>query len=226
MTDERPTPEDEALGAELRDLARSERVPPAAISALRARVGASLPGLLAPAEVPTARPSPWVSGGLGVVLGALVGAAAMHGIDSKYPTIRVVEVPVAVPSSSAPLAPLAPPSAPAPAPPPPASAAPERPPHPAPSSSVSSSSAERRMVDEARAAYARGDLDAALKELGRHGAAYPSGALTEEREALAVRVLVDAKRGAEARARGERFRARYPRSLMLPAVEAALASIP
>jgi hypothetical protein len=55
---------------------------------------------------------------------------------------------------------------------------------------------------------------------------YPQGVLVEEREALAVKSLAALGRFAEARARGERFRARYPRSVSLASVDATLATLP
>jgi hypothetical protein len=50
--------------------------------------------------------------------------------------------------------------------------------------------------------------------------------LREEREALAVKAFVLAGRGDEARARADKFRAKYPASLFLPAIESSLRSIP
>jgi hypothetical protein len=86
--------------------------------------------------------------------------------------------------------------------------------------------AERGLLDVARSAFGRGDGDAALAALARHEKLYPGGQLAEEREALAVRALVLVDRGDQARARAARFRRRYPSSVMLPAVEAALGTIP
>jgi len=82
--------------------------------------------------------------------------------------------------------------------------------------------AERLVLDEARTAFTRGDPEAALRAVEAHERAHPSGQLTEEREALAVRTLVALGRISAARERGARFAARYPGSMMLPAVEAAL----
>jgi outer membrane protein assembly factor BamD (BamD/ComL family) len=79
------------------------------------------------------------------------------------------------------------------------------------------------VLDAARTALARGDANDALKSLAEHEKTYPAGALAEEREALYVRSLVEAGRKDDARARASRFRARWPRSLLLPAVEASVA---
>jgi hypothetical protein len=98
--------------------------------------------------------------------------------------------------------------------------------------SVSSSSpdnrslaAERALLDVARTALANGDPDRALQATLRHERSYPSGALVEEREAIAIKALVAAGRKDEARARGARFLERFPSGLMRPAVEGALRSI-
>jgi hypothetical protein len=80
---------------------------------------------------------------------------------------------------------------------------------------------ERVLVDDARKALARGDASASLESLRAHERRFPSGTLVEEREALAVKTLAALGRGAEARARAERFRTTYPSSLFLPSVESA-----
>jgi hypothetical protein len=85
--------------------------------------------------------------------------------------------------------------------------------------------AERALLDVARSAFGRGEGDEALAVLARHERAFPNGQLAEEREALAVRCLVLTSRADEARARGARFRRRYPTSVMLPAVEGALGTL-
>ena len=85
--------------------------------------------------------------------------------------------------------------------------------------------AERMLLDAARAGLAHGAPDEALAAVDRHAATYPHGALREEREALAVKALAGAGRAAEARARGERFAAEFPRSVSLASVNATLASL-
>ena len=86
----------------------------------------------------------------------------------------------------------------------------------------SSLSAERRMLDRARAELAAGRADRALAIAGEHAQRFPQGKLSEEREALAVRAFVMRGDAAEARQRAEAFRERYPNSFMTPAVETAL----
>lgn len=239
-----PPPESEDLGRRLRELARSESAPDAGLARLRMRLAGSLPisapvaetGTPAPSGTATLRKVKLLFGFGGGVLGVLVGAVAMHAVDTRVPAARETGVDAASP---APLRPLPVPttSADAAAPPNPSadgSSAASAPPLPAPANGAAAASAsgpstihaERLIIDEARGAYAKGERDEALSVLGRHVRAYPAGALAEEREALAVRILVDDGRYGAARERGARFRAQHPKSLMLPAVEAALESIP
>lgn len=80
---------------------------------------------------------------------------------------------------------------------------------------------ERRLLESARAELARGSAARALELLEEHRRRFPSGRLSEEREALVVRALASAGRVDEARARAEAFHARYPRSVLRPAVDRA-----
>lgn len=84
--------------------------------------------------------------------------------------------------------------------------------------------AERAALEIARTAIARRDSRTALEALERHVREAPHGRLVEERESLFVQALVQAGRGADARERAARFRRRFPESLLLPAVEAAVAA--
>jgi hypothetical protein len=86
--------------------------------------------------------------------------------------------------------------------------------------------AERAFVETARAAVARGDASAALEALERGGRQFPSGRLVEERESLRIHALAKVGRSAEARALGARFHRDFPHSMLLPMVDAALATIP
>jgi hypothetical protein len=90
-------------------------------------------------------------------------------------------------------------------------------------SAVAPKSGERELVDAARTEFARGYPADCLVLLDQHRVRYSEGVLREEREALAVRALVALGRSAEAQARGKRFVAQYPQSLMRVAVEAAIA---
>jgi len=99
----------------------------------------------------------------------------------------------------------------------------------APSASVASSgdrlAAERRLLDGARVALASGEPNDAVRLAERHRAEFPSGALVEEREAIATKALVEAHRHAEARARGAAFERRFPESPMLRSVRSSLATL-
>ena len=81
---------------------------------------------------------------------------------------------------------------------------------------------ERAFLERARSALARGDGPGALTAIQAHGQAFPHGQLVEEREVLAVQALAAAGRAQEAAARAARFRALFPKSLMLPVVDQAL----
>jgi len=155
------------------------------------------------------------------VLGGLVTALVLPRRPSS-PVERVVEKVIYV-DRPAPVAASASPPAPSPSPAPsPAPAAvPDA--QPSPGDRLA---AERALLDIARGAFASGDAEGALTAIQRHARDFPRGELTEEREALAVKSLVMAGRYDAARARGARFRAQYPRSVMLRSVESALANIP
>ena len=64
------------------------------------------------------------------------------------------------------------------------------------------------------------DGAAALAATRDHERRFPGGQLVQEREAMAVRALVLLGRVPEARARTDRFRARFPGSVLLPVLEA------
>jgi hypothetical protein len=81
---------------------------------------------------------------------------------------------------------------------------------------------ERQLLDRARLALVRGDALGALASLNEHGIRYPGSQLAEEREALSIQALRHAGRVGEARLRDAEFRRRFPRSLLLPALDAAL----
>jgi hypothetical protein len=99
---------------------------------------------------------------------------------------------------------------------------------PAPAASASAGNkdtdltAERSLLERARSALARGNVNGAIEALGRHAAEHPRGRLSEERDAIWIQALAAAGRTGEARQRLARYRASYPRSFSLPALEAAL----
>jgi len=80
--------------------------------------------------------------------------------------------------------------------------------------------AERALLDVARTAVGRSDGASALRAAEEHARKFPRGALAEEREAMIVQALRLLHRDDEARARLDRFRSRYPTSLLRPALEA------
>jgi len=80
---------------------------------------------------------------------------------------------------------------------------------------------ERELLDVARAALGRGNPGGALEALAKHTKQFPGAQLGEERHALMVQALVAAGRATEARSVAEKFRARYPRSMLGPVVDAA-----
>jgi hypothetical protein len=86
--------------------------------------------------------------------------------------------------------------------------------------------AEQALLDPARAALARGDGTGALQRLGLHQRRFPSGALSQEREAMAIHALVLTGDRDSARSRAASFRSQYPGSLLWPMIDATLRSPP
>jgi len=86
--------------------------------------------------------------------------------------------------------------------------------------------AERLLVEMARSSLAHGQSSQALDAVAKHAAKYPGGQLVEERESIAIHALIGAGRSAEARTRADGFRKRFPKSLFLPAIDAALGPEP
>lgn len=107
-----------------------------------------------------------------------------------------------------------------------------QPPRPSPSTSSPESSSrsgrdtdlghERALLEQARMALARGQTQGALEALEAHAREFPAGRMSEEREALVVQALAQGGRLVEARAKAARFRARFPKSVFLSVVDAAL----
>jgi hypothetical protein len=85
-----------------------------------------------------------------------------------------------------------------------------------------SNSEERTLLETARTAMLRGDRAGALEKLEQHEKRFPHGRLAEERDAMRVIALAGVGRSDEARARGAAFAIKYPKSLLLPAVQEAL----
>jgi outer membrane biosynthesis protein TonB len=71
---------------------------------------------------------------------------------------------------------------------------------------------ESALLTEARAALRAGDIPATQAALERLTRAFPRGVLTQEREVLAIELLLARDQNAEARARAARFVAEHPES--------------
>jgi hypothetical protein len=162
---------------------------------------------------------------LGAALGGLVSgvlltrpepAPALRAAAATASGIAVAPPIQAPPRASAEPALPEPPAAPGPAPAPSASA----------TRGDESLADERRVLEEALRALAEGRSGAALEAVGRHERDFPRGRLAEEREGLRIRALARAGRLDEARARAARFRERFPRSILLPAIESSVGTIP
>jgi hypothetical protein len=85
---------------------------------------------------------------------------------------------------------------------------------------------QRWLLERARTALSRGDGAAALDSLDEHQRRFPEGQLTEEREVLEIQASLTLGHASEARLRATEFERRHPGSLLLPAVEGALRSLP
>ena len=83
----------------------------------------------------------------------------------------------------------------------------------------SSDRSELRLLSRARAAVARTDFAAALPLIVEHARRFSDGRLAEEREALRVGALAGLGRDEEARHAASTFRARFPQSVLVPAVD-------
>jgi len=215
---------------DVRALLDRERVIPPVPASVRARAvvrarAALSAGSLAPrTEVGTApRGRRW---GLALAAGiasAAVGTTAYEIGAHRRPTVSdhpaatavVVVSRAAAPSTPSPAVVLSP-SVPTPAPEPSSPTTPTS--HGPHSTQAAPGPDELRLLREARAALARRDFAAALEPIGEHARRFRRGRLVEEREALRVKALSGLGRAEEARRAAEAFEARFPRSVLLPAV--------
>lgn len=78
---------------------------------------------------------------------------------------------------------------------------------------------ELAILRRARAAVASENFAAALDAVGEHQRRFPDGNLREERDALRVKALSGIGKSDEARAAAERFRERFPESVLAPRLE-------
>ena len=155
--------------------------------------------------------------GLGLLLGAAVGAVGYGTLAPQAHSLGSVVRPLVIP--------LPAPSAQSPTPPPAIEPPDATPPAARASNAVGRDvdlAAERALLEVARTALARGDTASAMAALNAHAKRFPRGRLLEERESLAVQALAAAGKRDEARRRADQFRKRSPDSMLLPAVEEAL----
>jgi hypothetical protein len=212
---------------EVRALLDRERVVPP-VSALqraraiaRARASLATSGTAIAASSGVASQTRWLAAAAAVlVLGAAVAAAA-YELRARWAPARfaapahVTEVVASVPVT-----------------PPPAVSFDEITPATAPTIAVRSplqagaARGERRLLLQARAFVARGDFAAALIPISEHTRQFKNGRLVEEREALRVKALAGLGRTDDARRAVAAFQARFPRSVLLPAVSRMPTSAP
>jgi hypothetical protein len=158
------------------------------------------------------------------VAGGVVGGAVMRPSPALPPSASAPAIVApSVSSSAAPepmssAAPIASASAAARvlSPEPPASAAPSAP------SARGDLVREREILDAAHAALAHGRAADALAAVQRHASQWPRGYLGEEREVVRIQALAASGRRGEAEQLAAQFRAMHPKSMLLPAVDAAV----
>jgi hypothetical protein len=215
------------LSSETRALLERERAIQPLPAAQRARAMARARAALAAGRASTTAPASgrsrtrWaVAAAAALIASAAVGAAAYEI------RVRLARAPQIAPAARAlPVAAAAPAAR-------PATEADEQPvapesPVPAPGlSPAEAARAELHLLREARAAVARGDFSAALTPIAEHTRRFKNGRLAEEREALRVKALAGLGRTGEARRAAAAFRARFPRSVLLPAVSRMPTSAP
>lgn len=85
---------------------------------------------------------------------------------------------------------------------------------------------ELAVLQRARAAVAKQEFSAALELIADHQRRFPRGKLREEREALRVKALAGLGRTDEAQRAAERFRERFPNSVLSPRIEATARPAP
>jgi hypothetical protein len=211
MTRERPLPPDvrALLDHEREIMPLSATTRARAIARARAALVAGVDRRATP--VPVGHPRWAAAAALICVLGGAVGAAAyqFRAYIAPRPEIHPIAAPVK-----------------AVAPPRPAAAIVQDEPTPAPPAAVGRSilskadaaRAELHLLRQARAAVAREDYASALRPIAEHAHRFKDGRLSEEREALRVKALAGLGRSDDARRSATAFRARFPRSVLLSAV--------
>ncbi len=215
------------LSPELRALLDEERAIPAQPAAVRARAiararAALAAGVAVPAPPPhRALPARWAAA---VTLLCAASAAAVVAAYATHENLARLKAPIAVPPVPAParmivvpVTPEAPPVA-----PPTDDGAPVVRPRLLPSPRLPRAEAlraELRLLRPARAAIARENFAAALPAIAEHARRFQDGRLAEEREALRVKALYGLGRSDQARRAAAAFRARFPHSVLSPALD-------
>lgn len=233
--DPRPWLEEGAPSSELKVVLDSARLDDPSAAQL-ANVAAKLGPLLV---APAAATVPAVAGktaagaavksGLAVKVIASIGAAAVvggayqagrvHQEKTVPPTVieKRVEVPVPVPAPPVVVPQPEPVVEPEPAP-----VAPPLPPVVVKKPSAPSPQAEASLLESAMAALKSGAWARALALCERHAREAPDGVLVQEREVIAIEALVRLGRRGDAKARAEKFKAKFPTSTHLLKVEALI----
>jgi len=217
----------EKLSDEALDLLRAGDVddPPADVEArVLARLRTELPPVIAPRAV-APKPTPAALGKYGaplslvtLVVGVALGVLWRDATAEPRIEVRTVEVQVPAPAPTAAVEPE--PAAPVKRP-----VVAVQPPTPKDSPDLALA-AERQLIEQSRNALVRGEATAAEEPLSNHATRFPRGRLAEERESLWVQALLRQGRFADARTRAANFERDFPNSLLLPAVQAAMKSIP
>ena len=196
---------------------------PAGVSSPTATDSGTMFSALSTRTVPFLVGAALVGGGIGAVVHARIAPRPTAPTITASAATPVSEPVAAAPSWSAPAPPLAPPAFSAAPTPPLVSLRRES---PETAGKDVTLGMERDLIERARMAIARGEGGAALEALDRHAKDFPRGRLVEEREALAVQALVHSGPAGAARARAIQFRTRFPTSVFLPAVIAAVERAP
>jgi hypothetical protein len=215
---------------EVRALIEREREIPPLSAAQRARAMARARAALAtPSAAPVAPPRlarqpRLVAAAAAIVASTAVAAAAYALHDRFWPAKRAPAETSAVVAIRPAISPALPVAADKVAPPPVEEPRPPAIPAPPAPSKAEATRLELRLLREARAAVARGDYAGAMVPITEHARRFKNGRLVEEREALRVKALAGLGRTEEARRTAASFRARFPRSVLLPAVSKMSAS--
>lgn len=175
---------------------------PAWVAAATFVVGLGAGALVRPLAAPSAGPSASVAGLTAIPSVARTPVATVADLGSGAPSLPTLE-PRDLPlvASAKPIVSVAPLQAHGP--------------------DIRDLAAEQAVLDVGRTALGRGDADNALAATAEHAKKFPRGALSEEREAIAVQALALGGKKEEAKARAERFKKAHPESILLPAVLAA-----